>query len=213
MQRADFAAGLHRAGIDSLPALLAHEILPLGVLHAAALQGDVHTLWHPRLSDRAARAFFLGRSATLPPTATAAAAEVGASHSLLHAWIAREGGLSPDARRDVVNQLCGNVQARGVRGRPRELAAHRARLSGAGQRPSIASRRSSKPVIEKLATLFGDDAPGPVNPDQVISWTERLREPLLPWNTLPPRGARRHLARMSHRGMRERAEEGGSPPR
>ena len=42
--RPDFAAGLQRAGVDSFPALLAHEVVPLGVLwpgralasHAAA---------------------------------------------------------------------------------------------------------------------------------------------------------------------------------
>jgi hypothetical protein len=37
-------AALGRAGIENFPALLVHEMLPLGVVHAAKWQGDVHTL-------------------------------------------------------------------------------------------------------------------------------------------------------------------------
>ena len=50
-ERPDFAAGLKRAGIGSIPALLSRELLPLGVLHASDLDGPFHTLRHPRLSD------------------------------------------------------------------------------------------------------------------------------------------------------------------
>jgi predicted membrane-bound spermidine synthase len=35
----DYQKALKRLGIDSLPALLAHELLPLGVVHAAGLEG------------------------------------------------------------------------------------------------------------------------------------------------------------------------------
>jgi predicted membrane-bound spermidine synthase len=79
----DFAAGFARIGIESFPQLLAHEVLPLGTLHAEALTGDVHTLRHPILSDRAARAFFRGRHAWLPSYVSPAHQRVSASNSLL----------------------------------------------------------------------------------------------------------------------------------
>ena len=59
-ERPDFQAGFARIGIDSFPALLAHEILPVDVLAAAHLPGEIHTLLHPILSHQAARAFFTG---------------------------------------------------------------------------------------------------------------------------------------------------------
>ena len=56
----DFAAGYARVGIESLPQLLAHELIPLGTLHVEALDGPIQTLRRPILSDWAARAFFRG---------------------------------------------------------------------------------------------------------------------------------------------------------
>ena len=52
-----FAASLARSGVNSFPALLAHEWVPLGAIHAARLEGPLHTLLHPLLNDVAARAF------------------------------------------------------------------------------------------------------------------------------------------------------------
>jgi spermidine synthase len=56
----DFAAAFGRVQIDSFPRLLAHELIPLGVLNAEKLDGPIHTIRHPLLSDLAARAFFRG---------------------------------------------------------------------------------------------------------------------------------------------------------
>ncbi len=56
----DFAAGFGRVEIDRFPQLLAHEVVPLGILHAEPLEGPIHTLRRPLLSDLAARAFFRG---------------------------------------------------------------------------------------------------------------------------------------------------------
>lgn len=56
-QRRDFAAGLRRCRIDGVTALFAHELLPLGVVHALALPGPVHSLLRPLLNHRAGRAF------------------------------------------------------------------------------------------------------------------------------------------------------------
>jgi len=65
-QQPDFAAAFRRVGITSFPQLIAHELLPLGTLHAVKLEGPIHTLRHPILSHLAARAFFPGQRATMP---------------------------------------------------------------------------------------------------------------------------------------------------
>jgi spermidine synthase len=106
-ERPDFARALARARIDGFPALLAHEILPVGVLHAAGLLGPVHTLLHPRLSDLAGRAFFLGARAGLPFTGTDEAARVGSRNSMLHGYRAHRGGeLSELDRGKLVSEAC-----------------------------------------------------------------------------------------------------------
>jgi hypothetical protein len=56
----DFTTAFGRVKIDRFPQLLAHELIPLGTLHAEEFQGPIHTVRRPRLSDLAARAFFLG---------------------------------------------------------------------------------------------------------------------------------------------------------
>jgi hypothetical protein len=105
--RPDFRAGLARSGIGSLPALLAHELLPLGVVHAARLGGPVHTLLHPRLSYAAARAFFAGGHGALPSTASLEAARVGAEASLARRHAARSpGGPTAVERAQMVEEAC-----------------------------------------------------------------------------------------------------------
>ena len=88
--RPDFAAGMKRAGIDSFPALLSRELLPLGTLNAADLDGPLHTLRHPRLSDLAARAFVVGKDANLPKFPTPESATIGARHHRLRTTIQTE---------------------------------------------------------------------------------------------------------------------------
>ena len=63
--------------MGSLPALLSRELVPIGVLHAADLEGPFHTLRFPRLSDMAARAFVTGKDVMLPKFPTPKAAEIG----------------------------------------------------------------------------------------------------------------------------------------
>ena len=62
----DFSAAFARVEIDSFSQLIAHELLPLGTLHAVEREGPVHTLRHPILSHLAARAFFPGLPSALP---------------------------------------------------------------------------------------------------------------------------------------------------
>jgi hypothetical protein len=95
-ERPDFAAGFKRAGIESVPALLSHELLPLGTLHASDLDGPFHTLRHPRLSDMAARAFVPGLNAVLPKFPTPESAEIGSQNSLLRRYVGGEKGPLPE---------------------------------------------------------------------------------------------------------------------
>ncbi len=105
--RPDVAAGLARAGVRSLPGLLIHELHPLGTLDAAALGREVHTLFHPILSDRAARAFFAGRTGALPFTANRASTKRASETSLFARWLSSRGdAVSDDDLADAANQVC-----------------------------------------------------------------------------------------------------------
>jgi SAM-dependent methyltransferase len=106
--RRDFAEGFAREGlgIDSFPQLLAHELLPLGTLHAAELPGEIHSLRHPILSHRAARAFFVGRQAWLPPFATEAHERVASRNSLLRRFAISRGSLPEDVLEIAARETC-----------------------------------------------------------------------------------------------------------
>ena len=100
-------SALGRAGIHDFPALLVHELLPLGVANAAGWRGDVHTILHPVLSHRAARAFFRGQQAELPIALGPAARSIGAEHSLLRAYVRHAGGtMSNDVHRELLAESC-----------------------------------------------------------------------------------------------------------
>jgi hypothetical protein len=94
-RRPDFTAAFARAGIESFPQLLARELLPLGTLHAVELEGDIHTLRHPLLSYRAARAFFRGRATALPAYLSREHERVASRNSLLRRY-AGGGGPFPE---------------------------------------------------------------------------------------------------------------------
>ncbi len=106
-ERPDFKAGFERAKVTSFPALLAHEILPIGVLGAPPLAGELHTLLHPRLSSLAARSFFVGEFGTLPPTVAPAAAEVGHRNSLVTRFVASDPkAYDEEARLQLITETC-----------------------------------------------------------------------------------------------------------
>jgi len=155
-----FRAGLERSRIRSFPALLAHELLPLGVLHAAALEGEVQTLLHPRLNFLAARAFFEGKEARIPPTLTARAAEVGRANSLLRRHAARQGGVLPERERgQAAAELC-HHRARECVAMLAEWAATvpdsktRAELLQALRKNPIAAARTPLAALAQLIPLF-----------------------------------------------------------
>jgi len=113
--RADFNAAFGRLGLTSFPALLGHELLPLGVLHAIELPDELHTVLRPRLSERAARAFFAGGSATLPRGYGSEAARLGARNSFLRRYAAGfPAGLDEAARTQLLDEVCAHQQAQCV---------------------------------------------------------------------------------------------------
>jgi len=105
VERPDFRAGLRRADVPGLPAFLAHELFPLGSVRDMQLGDEVHTLFHPLLSDRAAHAFFRGQNIDVPELGTAR--EAATRDSLLGAWLAEQEGESDEADLDsIARQLC-----------------------------------------------------------------------------------------------------------
>ena len=105
-RRPDFAAGFARVGITSFPQLLAHELLPLGTLHAEPLPGEVHSLRHPILSHRAARAFFVGSFAEFPAYVSEAHQEVAAQNALLRRYAGGNGPYSEDVLEAATTEIC-----------------------------------------------------------------------------------------------------------
>jgi spermidine synthase len=105
-QRVEYQRAFAKISIDSFGELLAHELFPLGVVAAATLPDEIHTLEHPTLSHNAIRAYFRGEAAVLPATHSGEPAVIGARNSLLRRYIAQRGGLSEDERYAVLEETC-----------------------------------------------------------------------------------------------------------
>ncbi len=94
-------------GIDSLPQLFAHELLPTGVLQRGDLPGPIHTIEHPRLADAAARAFFARGHGTFPNSISNRSAMSGSENSLYRRYTARR--AQPYSEREwsgLVREIC-----------------------------------------------------------------------------------------------------------
>jgi hypothetical protein len=102
----DFAAGFARVEIDSFPQLLAHELIPLGTLHAEALEGPVQTLRRPILSDWAARAFFQGERAWVSPYLSGRHREVSIRNSLLRRYAGGGTSLPEEILETAARETC-----------------------------------------------------------------------------------------------------------
>ena len=106
-ERRDFRATLARAGIASFPALLAHEVLPAGVLAELRLDAPLHTLFHPRLNEVASRGFFRSETGWLPFTGYGEPARLGRERSILQGYESRFGGRLPEEQRlQLVKEAC-----------------------------------------------------------------------------------------------------------
>ena len=102
----DFAAGFARVEIDSFAQLLAHELIPLGTLHAEALGGPIHTLRRPILSDWAARAFFHAQTASILPYMSERHQEVSIRNSLLRRYAGGEASLPEEILEAAARETC-----------------------------------------------------------------------------------------------------------
>ena len=100
-------AGLERSGIHTLSALLAHELLPVGVTAVREADGPIHTLDRPLLNHLAGRAFFRGASGQLPEVEDGEAVEVGARNSLLRRHLQLPQGVDArTAREEATREAC-----------------------------------------------------------------------------------------------------------
>jgi spermidine synthase len=104
--RPDFRAGFSRVGIETFTGVLAHELLPLGTLHAAPLEGEIQTLRHPILSYRAARAFFLGKQAWMPPFASPTHRQTSLQNSLLLRYAESSQVLPERILEEAASEMC-----------------------------------------------------------------------------------------------------------
>lgn len=109
----DFARAFRSIRIDSLAELLAHELLPLSVVHAADMPDEVHSIAHPVLSPWAARAFFAPQGvAPLPIRLTPKVRAVGAQNSLLRRYRNRSRRpLSDTERVSILGETCAHRSA------------------------------------------------------------------------------------------------------
>jgi hypothetical protein len=162
----DFSAGFARVGIDSFPQLLAHELVPLGTLHAVELAGEIQTLRHPLLSYRAARAFFLGRHSWLPPLSSPAHREVSRRNSLLLRYAAG-GDVLPErlletAAREMCRlrrtEQCATLFARWQLDRPGSPRL-RSALADARKANPASRRELTRGKLRKLRMLYDGKVP------------------------------------------------------
>jgi predicted membrane-bound spermidine synthase len=138
----DFAAGFSRVGIDRFPQLLAHELIPLGTLHAEELEGPIHTLRRPILSDLAARAFFVGDMAHVDPYMSENHQKVSVGNSLLRRHAGGAEVLPEEIFDIAARELCRLKRAR-------DCASLVARWSV--DHPKSALRRAALPTLRKTA--------------------------------------------------------------
>ena len=160
-ERPDLRTAFARIGIHALPQLLVHEALPLGVLHAAGPSGiPAHTLYHPRLSYEAGRAFFVGESAKLPFLGYGEPAQIGRQRSLVRRYLDRfEGDPPPEAWAGLIDRACAvsvpqcpALVAAWGRGKPQEEV--RARVDALRRRGAPKDARLD--VVPLMRFFYGD---------------------------------------------------------
>ena len=138
----DFAAGFGRVEIDRFPQLLAHELIPLGTLHAEELEGPIHSLRRPILSDLAARAFFRGGLARVGPYMSENHQKVSVSNSLLRRYLGDAEVPTEEFFDIAARELCRLKRAK-------DCASFVARWSV--DHPKSALRRAALPILRKTA--------------------------------------------------------------
>jgi len=165
----DFTTAFGRVKIDRFPQLLAHELIPLGTLHAEEFQGPIHTVRRPRLSDLAARAFFLGSQVPrVDPFMSENHQKVSVMNSLLRRYAGGAEVLPEEifeiSAREVCRfkraRDCSVILARWSVDHP-DSDLWRATLSSLRKAARSRSPNLSSPRLEKLRALYsGQVIPG-----------------------------------------------------
>jgi hypothetical protein len=166
-QQPDFAAGFARAGIVNFAQLLAHELIPLGTLHAEPLEGPVHTLRAPILSDWAARTFFRGGRAWLGPYSSEEHQRVSVRNSLLHRYAGGGGSLSEEILEIAAREMCrvnrradcATFLARWAVDHP-ESARRSETLTMLRKRARPVNEDIASPRLQELVTFYGGGSSG-----------------------------------------------------
>jgi len=192
--RPDFAAGLRRCGIHGDVELLAHELVPLGVLGGLDLSGPVHTLLHPRLSHLAARAFFRGQRAE--PRATTGLPAWGPEATLLGRRLARGPQPLDDGRRAALvleyctanrSDECGTALAWWSHEAPDSPALAAARRLTLPKDPGEAARAEAR--LSQLGAFYGEGAFAPLDAAEAEQAARLWRRHYLPALPFPPDAA------------------------
>jgi predicted membrane-bound spermidine synthase len=103
-RRRDFHEQLLALPVSSFPRLVAHELLPPGVVHELELPDRIHTVLHPVLNDVAARAFYRKDEANVPIGLGRRAAEIGSRNSLGRKLF--ESDRDVETRLEYMREIC-----------------------------------------------------------------------------------------------------------
>ncbi len=165
-KRDDFNRQLKALPLQSFPRLLAHELLPLGVLEVTPLPDRIHTILHPRLSHDASRAFFVGHSADVPTPPLPTVVSTGARNSLVARYRARLGGRLPSSDRlELLREACtlrraqcATLFAQWIHEEPQSrLLARSLERAQALEKYQLTLQPA---VLDGLVKLFGDEVDG-----------------------------------------------------
>jgi spermidine synthase len=167
--RPDFAAALKRLGLRSAAGLLAHELLPIGTLHAARVEAPLHALLRPILSHQAARAFFSGLPVDLPKLTRPASEAMGRQASLLRRYgLGEDGRLSETVLAEATLETCRRARALEC---ATLLAYWEYNWPGSPLRARVLARARAEPNVsahlapDRLATLVALYEPGSQRPE------------------------------------------------
>jgi spermidine synthase len=98
--------GMARCGARNFEQLLAHELLPPGLLRADTVSAPIHSLHHPILSQNAAHAFFSGRPVELPRMAGRSDAKDGDLPAALLVQELGGGPVPEETLENVARYVC-----------------------------------------------------------------------------------------------------------
>jgi spermidine synthase len=164
-ERPDYRAAMERCGPKTFPEVLAHEILPPGLLRAGKTSGEIHTLRHPILSQQAARAFFAGRHVDVPSLAGGPDANGDRPHALFTELFPPGQPIPEDVAGNVARHVCTLQRANQcatwvARWRADHPDSEAARTFDPRQLPGMAKRDPVQPhLIEQITHLFRGELP------------------------------------------------------